>query len=267
MNDDPCPTENLSACDLLRTTREARGLTLDEASRVTRIGKNYLTAIEEGRYDRLPNPAYMKGFLRSYAGYLGLPGDDVLRRYHADNAEPEPQVELPPKRAREESGGDKGIKKYLLAGALFVLVLISYMVVQKDEPQPPREPEQSDLSPVKAALPVAAVQKPISTARPVAEARPADRPVETSQNIPASGLLLKMKVNQDCGLTVTIDGSISQDYALKAGDVIEWKADSSFDLDLDNPGGVEAELNGRGVKLPQGESPAHVTLKGNSAGR
>lgn len=257
MDEDPCPTENQNACDLLRTTREARGLTLEEASRVTRIGKNYLTAIEQGRYDRLPNPAYLKGFLRSYAGYLGLSGDDILRRYHAENDDSEPQPELPPKRVREESG-DKGSKKYLLAGALFILVLISYMVVQKDEPQPPRETERGDPAPVKAALPVAAVQKPISTVRT------ADRLVETAQNAPVSGLLLKMKVNQDCGLTVTIDGSISQDYALKAGDVIEWKADSSFDLDLDNPGSIEAELNGRGVKLPQGGSPARVTLKGDA---
>lgn len=265
MSDDPCPTENQSTGELLRTTREARGITLDEASRVTRIGKNYLTAIEEGRYDRLPNPAYLKGFLRSYAGYLGLSGDDVLRRYHAENAVPEPQPEPPPKRVREESSSDKGMKKYLLAGVLFVLVLIAYMVVQKDEPQPPREAERSDLAPAKTALPAAAVQKPLSTARPVAEVHPvAAAPIEQEQKSPPSGLLLKMKVNQDCGLTVTIDENISQDYALKAGDVIEWKADSSFDLDMDNPGGIEAELNGKGVRLPQGGSPAHVTLKSDA---
>jgi hypothetical protein len=62
-------------------------------------------------------------------------------------------------------------------------------------------------------------------------------------------------------LTVTIDGSASQDYDLVVGDSIEWKADRTITLELSNAGGVEAELNGRQLK-PFGQSgkPATVVL-------
>ena len=76
------------------------------------------------------------------------------------------------------------------------------------------------------------------------------------------GIVLKLKVNQDCWLNITIDDTVSQQYDLKAGDLIEWKGEKVFALDLGNPGGVEAEFNGKPLK-PLGErgKPVHVMLK------
>jgi hypothetical protein len=61
---------------------------------------------------------------------------------------------------------------------------------------------------------------------------------------------------------MTIDGTISQQYDLKSGDLIEWKGEQVFTLDLGNAGGVEAEFNGKSLP-PFGEvgRPAHVVLK------
>ncbi len=76
------------------------------------------------------------------------------------------------------------------------------------------------------------------------------------------GIFLKLKCNQDSSLNITIDDSLSQHYELKAGDVIEWKAETSFALDLGNAGGVEAEFNGKTMK-PFGAAgvSTHVVLK------
>ena len=65
----------------LRSTREMRGVAIEEAARVTRIGQNYLTALEGDRFETLPNTAYAKGFLRAYAAFLGLSGDEVVALY------------------------------------------------------------------------------------------------------------------------------------------------------------------------------------------
>ncbi len=62
----------------LREVRESKGIGLEEAAKVTRIGRNYLAAIEDGAFDKLPSSAYVKGFLRVYAGFLGLSGDEVI---------------------------------------------------------------------------------------------------------------------------------------------------------------------------------------------
>ena len=66
---------------VLRRCREFHGITLEEASEATKIGLSYLKALEDDRIDQFANQAYLKGFLRIYAAYLGLNSDDVARMY------------------------------------------------------------------------------------------------------------------------------------------------------------------------------------------
>ncbi len=65
----------------LKVAREGRGKTVEEASRETRIRVEYLQALEGEAFDRLHGDVYVRGFLRSYASYLGLDADKVLQAY------------------------------------------------------------------------------------------------------------------------------------------------------------------------------------------
>lgn len=56
----------------LSQEREAQKITLDQASQATHIRVRYLQAMEEGNLDLLPSPVQARGFLRAYAGFLGL---------------------------------------------------------------------------------------------------------------------------------------------------------------------------------------------------
>ncbi|MCL5428784.1 MAG: DUF4115 domain-containing protein [Chloroflexi bacterium] len=56
----------------LRQARQQRGLEVAEAAKATRIRSHYLRALEEGDFGELPSPAQVRGFLRTYAKYLGL---------------------------------------------------------------------------------------------------------------------------------------------------------------------------------------------------
>lgn len=58
--------------------REARGLTLEDAERDTRISRRYLQALEAEQFEVIPAPVYARGFLRSYSQYLGLDPEDML---------------------------------------------------------------------------------------------------------------------------------------------------------------------------------------------
>ncbi len=73
----------------LRTLRKGKSLTLDEASSRTRIAKRYLEAIEEDRYQMLPDETYITAFLRSYATYLGMNAADAIRIYRQEKPESE----------------------------------------------------------------------------------------------------------------------------------------------------------------------------------
>lgn len=69
----------------LASAREARGLTLEDAERDTRISRRYLQALEMEDLDVIPAPVYARGFLRSYAQYLGLDPQEAMARYPRDD--------------------------------------------------------------------------------------------------------------------------------------------------------------------------------------
>ena len=63
---------------MLRQERELRDIPLDRIEEATRIRAAQLRAIEDDRLEALPAEAYARGFVRTYAEYLGLNGDDVV---------------------------------------------------------------------------------------------------------------------------------------------------------------------------------------------
>jgi Helix-turn-helix domain/RodZ C-terminal domain len=67
----------------LRTAREQRKLELADVEQATHIRTKYLQALEDERFDVLPGPAYVKGFLRTYADHLGLDGHQFLQEYNS----------------------------------------------------------------------------------------------------------------------------------------------------------------------------------------
>lgn len=70
--DDPVDNSLISIGQYLTEARSVRKLSLDDASAVTRISKHYLQALEDENFDILPAPVYARGFMRSYAKFLGL---------------------------------------------------------------------------------------------------------------------------------------------------------------------------------------------------
>ena len=67
----------------LREARLRRHIEFPEAERGTKIRAKYLRALEEERFELLPSHTYIKGFLRSYAEYLGLDGQLYVDEYNS----------------------------------------------------------------------------------------------------------------------------------------------------------------------------------------
>jgi cytoskeleton protein RodZ len=125
--------ERVSVGSLLRSCRLRAGVTLADAAETLNIRRPYLHAIEEGRYGDLPGPTYALGFVRGYAEYLGLDGNEVTRRFRAETAGTErfgtnePGTKRPgtkamlhfPLAASETASPKAGI---LLVGAMIALV-------------------------------------------------------------------------------------------------------------------------------------------------
>jgi len=69
--------------DKFRKAREAKELSFDDVSNVTKISSRMLQAIEEERFDQLPGGVFNKGFIRAYAKHLGLNSEDAVTDYLA----------------------------------------------------------------------------------------------------------------------------------------------------------------------------------------
>lgn len=71
---------------LLRATRLRLDEDLKDVAEMLRIRYPYLEAIEECRYGDLPGDTYAIGFIRSYAEHMGLDGEEIVRRFRAEQA-------------------------------------------------------------------------------------------------------------------------------------------------------------------------------------
>ncbi|MBF0125390.1 MAG: helix-turn-helix domain-containing protein [Magnetococcales bacterium] len=63
---------------ILRHTREAKGMTVDEVARQVRLHPNYIHALESGNSENLPGKIFIIGFLRLYAKHLEVINDDLV---------------------------------------------------------------------------------------------------------------------------------------------------------------------------------------------
>lgn len=71
--------------DELRRTRVAHGLSIEDVAAILRIRAGFIEAMEEDRFDDLPGPAYISGFLRTYANHLGLDGEQLVAWFKDDS--------------------------------------------------------------------------------------------------------------------------------------------------------------------------------------
>jgi len=70
-----------SVGEFFRQVRETKGLTVDEVASKTRIRTDFVRALEDGNFAKLPDQVFAKGFVRSYARSLGLDEEDAIHRF------------------------------------------------------------------------------------------------------------------------------------------------------------------------------------------
>jgi cytoskeleton protein RodZ len=107
----------------LREARLKRGLSPADVQKAIRIRDRYLQALEEERWELLPGDAYVKGFLRTYADFLGLDGNLYVDEYNNRFAHEEEPLLVPQRFARGENRRRIGLLRPVLGvGALVAIV-------------------------------------------------------------------------------------------------------------------------------------------------
>jgi len=275
----------------LRTARLRRGEDLATVSRALKIRKEHLDAVEEDRIESLPGKTYAIGFVRSYAGYLGLDVTAMVERFKEEisgrHDEHTPAIaQIPDEETRHLPRGWR-----IVAGVVVLLLgygawhLFSSGSTQVAVPPPP------SLSPPKAAVAKAAPAPAPAQTASAAPAAPAPStksasstvaPSASMSSLPAStqtkppapddavstigatgGTVygeqnrnprVVLKAKTDTRITVRgEDGSLYLNRDLKAGDTYMVPNLPGLSLATSNAGAIEVALDGQ-VLGPVGQS-------------
>jgi cytoskeleton protein RodZ len=83
------------AGEILKARREDLCLNIKEIADRLKIRADYLSAIEDDKYDQLPAPVYSMGYIRSYAAYLKVDAESVVRFYREHSSQPKHSTIIP----------------------------------------------------------------------------------------------------------------------------------------------------------------------------
>ncbi len=113
----------------LREARLRQDLDFPELEERTKIRPKYLRALEDERFDILPAPTYIRGFLRSYADALGLDGQPFVDEYNTRFAVGEEDAPVRSRRVPIQRR-DRGVRESRIAVlALFAIAVATALVI------------------------------------------------------------------------------------------------------------------------------------------
>jgi cytoskeletal protein RodZ len=234
----------------LTKARQKKKLTLQDAYAQTRIQVDMLSALENDDFQRIPNPVYVKSFLKEYAGYLGLDVEEILNEYSLLHSQKEPaenrNIDKKETAPAARSFNPKIIKffKVVLTGALLILLLVWSFKLSAQVKQKVLTWYNSRAKSVDQAQSHALKkQKPETVSRAAADKAEISH---DGVSIPEDEKLqLSIQASEDVWIELKRDGAIIFKTVLKKDRPRQWQADESFELWTGNAAVMELVLNGR----------------------
>lgn len=245
----------------LRLARERLGWTLPSVAAQLRIRLPFLEAIEEGRLGDLPGNAYAVGFLRTYAGAVGLDPDEIARRFRAEAADVNRKTELSFPAPVPERGVPAGA--VVLVGLVLVAVAYVgwYRLSGSNAPQvevvqaiPDRLAPLAPPTPSSKAAPVPAVAPSplpvpilVPTISPLAVPAPAAAPASAAPASPpaADGGRIVVRAKSEAWVQVRDKaGPVVFNRTMRAGEIWPVPNKPGLLLTVGNAGGTEVLVDG-----------------------
>lgn len=127
------------AAEMLVQARQGKNLSQQDVADKLFLTVNYIKYIDDGRFDKIPKPAYVRGYLKSYARVVGLSGDEVVKCFEATNEQANVESDLLRKVTDEEVGpvkftGPVAQTGFLgLAGIGLLIFLVSWLTSLEEE--------------------------------------------------------------------------------------------------------------------------------------
>ena len=256
------------AGERLRAAREARGLSLRQVARATRIPVAVLEAIERGELERLPGGIFGRGFIRAYAAEVGLDPEATLRQC-LDEC---PAMNLAPAAIDLEADSEFESRRRAAAVAAWLLALsvpaaVAIVYLTQREPSAPARPsavgevaasagrrEAGSVLPHDPARGVSAapaVADSPAVARGIATATTSP-PLEASSHGDAAPVAIAIDVEPTgrCWVQVSTDGREPQARTLGAGERARYAFAESALVIVGDAARCGLRVDGRPLRPP-----------------
>jgi cytoskeleton protein RodZ len=207
-----------------RAAREERGLTLSEVGEQLRIRSVYLAAIEEENWKAIGAPVYIRGFLRTYARFLGLDPEEAVGEFNtASGVAPAsaPSAEI------RTSSGQRSMAPLLWIAGIVAIALIGFVIYVYVSPPRAVTTAQQSAAPSVSSAAAAGVT-----------AHPSPRPQ------PLLTRTLALNVISASWLRVTIDGKVSMEGIFPRGTSKIFHGKTAL-VRAGNAAGVALTVNGK----------------------
>ncbi|HTG02254.1 MAG TPA: RodZ domain-containing protein [Nitrospirota bacterium] len=230
---------------LLREARTARGIDLREAAQQTRISLQYLQALEDEDFAKLPGEVFVKGFLKNYSRFLQLDETLVMQKYgelagqkpEAPAAAPASPVAALPKHARPEQESEPtSSSKLPIEPFIWGAGIIAFLIVFLFVALPSRRSHKTDTQP---HAPLTAATTTTLAAGPTSSAPKAEK------------LYLEVAALENTWILVRTDASPQKKATLVKGESLTWSADERFIVSYGSAGALKLVLNGRELTVDE----------------
>jgi cytoskeleton protein RodZ len=232
----------------LREARLRQGLELPRIETETKIRGKYLRALEEEQFEVLPGETYVKGFLRTYAEYLGLDGQLYVDEYNSRFTTAEEPVATPSSPARRPPRPRLESNFVVVALAGIVAVTVLFVVVLTGlggGEEPPTDP-------LLDTPPATTTQTTTGTAPP---ARQPARRIKLVLTAARGDCWMSVRANSATG-QLLYQGSLEQGQTQR---FVKWRR---VWIELGAPANLRVRLNGKAVRFPSRQAVVLVTARG-----
>jgi hypothetical protein len=218
----------------LREARLRNGYEISDAEAATKIRTKYLKALEDERFELLPAPTYIKGFLHSYAEFLGLDGQLYVDEYNSRYAAAEEDVAIRPRRQPQSRAHRRVESRVLLLALLGILAATALVLIAwRFGGSAPASVANLES---RQAAPPAVRQNPVE--------KPA---VDLVLTAVGGNSLVIVRRGSGNGEPV-FDGTIERGRSMQFTGKRLW-------LNVGSPDNLVARLNGKAVRLPARREP------------
>lgn len=231
----------------LRRQRLVREVPLESIAAATKISVRYLEALERGDFHRLPAPVFTRGFIRAYAGYLGLDPEEMVNAYLSETGAPASRPTPTPEGSTGHSNR-RPSSTFLAVGALAAALLTLIVLGMWRSLHQPRRAALRTTVPQAPLVPPPHVQEipPASDAAKPAEPPPPSAAPENPPPLGEAGTItLSLDFQDDCWLELFADERLIYSGIIRNGENRHFMAQRAFRMTLGNAAAARVTVNGR----------------------